>query len=107
MIPITVIIHTKNEEINLPFALSNVTNWASQICVIDSESKDSTQDIARRYNVELLSRPCTRRGLVEQRNWALDNIIFKNEWVFILDADEIISEELKFEIENLVKHFRI
>ena len=102
MIPVTIIIHTLNEEINLPYALENVTNWASQVCVVDSESNDKTCEIAQKYKADLYSRACDRKGLVNQRNWALDNINFKNEWVFILDADELMDDELKLEIENIL-----
>ena len=96
--PVTIIIHTLNEEENLPHALDNVIGWANQVCVVDSESTDRTQAIAREKGAELYSRTCTRQGLVDQRNWALSSIPFQNEWVFVLDADEIMEESLKSEV---------
>ena len=100
--PVTVIIHTLNEEVNLPFTLSNVVGWANEIFVVDSQSTDRTVELARAFGVETVSRECSRESLVEQRNWALDNLPIKNEWVFILDADEMMPEELKSEVECLV-----
>lgn len=101
-VPVTIIVHTLNEESNIHHCLDNVIDWANQIVVVDSNSTDNTQNIAREYGVEIISRPCSRGGLVEQRNWALNTIKFKNEWVFILDADEIIDDVLKKEVEQIV-----
>lgn len=101
-VPVTVIIHTLNEEINLPHALKSVIGWAEQVCVVDSGSADHTQQIAREMGAELYSRECSRVGLVDQRNWALEIIPFRNDWVFILDADERIEPGLKDEVEGIV-----
>lgn len=103
-VPVTIIIHSLNEEVNIPFALDNVISWANQVCVMDSDSTDGTQRIVREKGAELYSRSCTREGLVEQRNWALENIPFRNEWVFILDADEQMEPELQAEVERLIRN---
>jgi glycosyltransferase involved in cell wall biosynthesis len=103
-VPITIIVHSLNEEVNIPFVLDNVVGWADQVCVIDSDSSDGTQRIVREKGAELYSRACTREGLVEQRNWALENIPFRNEWVFILDADEWMEPEIKSEVERLIRN---
>jgi glycosyltransferase involved in cell wall biosynthesis len=100
--PLTVIIHTLNEEVNLPFTLRNVVGWADQIFVVDSQSTDRTLELARSFGVETVSRECSRESLVEQRNWALNNLPVTNDWVFILDADETMPEELKSEVARLV-----
>ena len=50
-IPITVIIPTKNEELNLPRCLNNLSNF-SQVIVVDSESTDKTPAIAKKFGVE-------------------------------------------------------
>lgn len=102
-VPVTVLVHCKNEEVNLPYCLRSITGWADQIIVVDSDSTDRTQDIARAYGAELISRPCTRRELVEQRNWALDEAPIRHAWVFILDADEEMTAELAAEVEAIVR----
>lgn len=101
-VPVAIIIHTLNEEINLPHALNSVVGWAEQVCVVDSESDDATQEIAKRKGAELYSRTCNRDGLVAQRNWALDNLPLRHEWVFILDADESMEDTLKAEVKAIV-----
>jgi glycosyltransferase involved in cell wall biosynthesis len=97
-VPVTVLVHALNEEINLPHALRDVVGWAAQVFVIDSASCDKTAELARAAGVTVVSRPCTRTRLVEQRNWALETLPIDHEWVFILDADETMEPPLKEEI---------
>lgn len=104
---LSVIIHTLNEELNLPHAINSVKEWVTEIFVVDSESIDLTQQIALDYNCSLIVRKCNRTSLVEQRNWALENLNFKTDWVFILDADEIVDEQLKNELFYLFNSGKI
>ncbi|MGQ0703331.1 MAG: glycosyltransferase family 2 protein [Gemmatimonadales bacterium] len=101
-VPITVLVHALNEEVNIPHTLRDVVGWADQIFVIDSESSDRTAEIAGEAGATVVSRPCTRSTLVEQRNWALDNLPIAHEWVLILDADETMDPELKAEVAAAV-----
>lgn len=101
-VSLTVLIHCKNEETNLPYSLRSVVGWADQVIVVDSDSEDHTQEVARAYGAEVVSRPCTRRGLVDQRNWALRTAPIRNSWVFILDADEEMTTELREEVALIV-----
>lgn len=98
---VTVLIHTLNEEANLPSSLASVVGWADQVIVVDSESQDDTVKIAKQAGAEVAIRKCNRAGLVEQRNWALASLLLRNAWVLILDADERPSAQLKKEIEML------
>jgi len=95
-IPISVLILTRNEEVNIGQALENVCGWADQVFVVDSYSTDKTLDIARTMGTEIVQNPW--HGYAAQKNWALDNLNFRNEWVFVLDADELLSDELKQEV---------
>ena len=52
---IEVIIPVKNEEINLPFALASVQEWADRVWVIDSESTDKTCEIAKNAEANIVS----------------------------------------------------
>jgi hypothetical protein len=38
----------------------------------------------------------------KKKNWALENLPFKNEWVLILDADEVLPAEAATEIANAI-----
>jgi len=93
---IEVIIPVKNEEINLPFALASVQEWADRVWVIDSESTDKTCEIAKDAGAEVVVKPWL--GYAKQKNWALDTLDLKADWVFFLDADEAILPELRNEL---------
>ncbi len=93
---IEVIIPVKNEAKNLPFALQSVVEWADKVWVIDSESTDETCAIAEKAGAEVVVQPWL--GHAKQKNWAIQNLDIKADWVFILDADEAILPELKAEL---------
>ena len=98
--PISVLILTLNEEANLPACL-DALRWCDDIVVLDSHSKDRTVEIAERYGARVFSR--TFDDFAQQRNYALQNIPFKNEWIFHLDADEIMTEGLRSEMEQNIQ----
>lgn len=93
---IEVLILTYNEEQNLPHALASVRGWASNVWVVDSGSTDATRRIAEEAGAKFVERPWL--GYAQQKNWALDTLPFKSDWIFILDADEAITPELRKEI---------
>ena len=92
----SVIIPTKNEEANLPFALASAVGLAKQVFVLDSGSTDVTEKIARDAGAQFVYQPWL--GYARQKNWGLDNLPIKTPWVFILDADEIITGALATEL---------
>ena len=93
---IEVIIPVKNESINLPYALASVVEWADRVWVVDSESTDDTCAIAKKAGAEVIIQSWL--GYAKQKNWAIDNLDIKADWVFILDADEVILPELREEL---------
>ena len=52
MIDVTVIILTKNEEINLPDCLKSVQGFANRVVVVDSGSTDGTEAIAKEFGAD-------------------------------------------------------
>jgi glycosyltransferase involved in cell wall biosynthesis len=82
---------TLNEEHNLPRALASLREIADQIVVVDSGSTDRTEEIAREYGAEFLTRPWTDYS--EQKNYAAS--CAQNEWILSLDADEELSSALQ------------
>ena len=96
---ITVIILTKNEELNIEKAIVSAKQIAQRIIVVDSGSSDKTMDIAKATGAETFYHDW--EGHAKQFNWALDNCGIKTEWVFRLDADERISNELAEEINKV------
>lgn len=98
MTDLTVIILTKNEELNIEKCILSVKNIAKRIVLIDSFSTDSTLKIAEALGVEVFEHNFVNHA--DQFNWALDNINFNTEWIMKLDADEYILPELATEINN-------
>lgn len=90
------IIPTFNEEKNLPHALKSICEWADAVHVVDSESTDRTREIAEAHGANVVVQPWL--GHARQKNWAIDNLPLKADWIFILDADELILPELRDEL---------
>ena len=96
--PVSVLIFTLNEELNLPACLNSL-EWCDDVVVIDSFSTDNTVDICRRGQVRVVQNTFT--GFGDQRNFALQNVELKHDWVLILDADERVPQELARELSAL------
>ncbi|HNB58789.1 MAG TPA: glycosyltransferase family 2 protein [Phycisphaerales bacterium] len=93
---VEVMILAHNEAANLPHSLASVIGWADAVYVVDSGSNDGSQEIASRMGAQVVHRPWL--GYARQKNWALEHLPFKSDWIFILDADESITPELKDEL---------
>ena len=93
-IPLTVVVITKNEENNIDECLGSVHGWVDEIIVVDDESTDKTVTLAQKYTDKIFFRRMDNEG--RHRNLAYAQA--KNEWVLSLDADEMVSGELKEEI---------
>jgi glycosyltransferase involved in cell wall biosynthesis len=91
---LSVILITKNEEANLKDCLESVS-FADEIIVVDSQSSDKTQEIARSFGAKLeITSDWPGFGL--QKNRALS--LATQDWVLSIDADERVTPELKQEI---------
>lgn len=101
-VPVSVVMHCLNEEVNIRRALSNALAWADEVFVVDSGSTDTTLDIVTGLGVTPVQRKHARHELTEQRNWALRTLPFKHEWVYIQDADEVVPRELASEIAEAI-----
>lgn len=95
---ITVLINTLNEQDNIADCIKSVS-WADEILVVDMHSDDKTRNIAEKLGARVLLH--RRVGYVEPaRNYGIKKA--KNNWVFVVDADERIPAELGKEVENIV-----
>lgn len=102
MIPVTVIVTTRNEEVNIEKCLRSIHGFVDQIFVIDSESKDQTVPIARQYADEVYNLPYVHDAIIPWIfQWGLDNLLIRDEWVMILEADQELTPELKQELQTL------
>lgn len=87
---LSVIIITFNEERNIRRCIESVKDLADEMIVVDSMSTDSTEKICNTLGVRFISQKWL--GYSEQKNFA--NSLASNDWVFSIDADEAVSEEL-------------
>ncbi len=99
-VPVSVIIPVKNEAENLRRCLPALA-WADEIFVIDSQSTDETAEIAAEYGAAVVQFHFNGT-YPKKKNWALENLPFRNEWVLIVDADEVVVPELADEIARRV-----
>ena len=95
---LSVIITTFNEEANIARCIESIQAIADDILVVDSFSTDKTLSVAAAYPVRMKQR--IYKGPADQKNWAIPQA--KNEWIFLLDADELATPELCTEIANML-----
>ncbi|MEP6686167.1 MAG: glycosyltransferase family 2 protein [Verrucomicrobiota bacterium] len=99
-VPVSILIPIKNEAANLPRCLGCV-RWADEIFVVDSQSKDGSAQIAEQHGAHVVQFAFNATW-PKKKNWALENLPFRNEWVFILDADEVLPDEAAAEFSNAI-----
>jgi len=99
-LPVTVLLAAKNEAVNLPRCLAALRP-ARRVVVLDSPSTDTTADIARGYGAEVVQFDY-RGGYPKKRQWALETLTIDTPWVFLLDADEVVPEDLWREIPEAI-----
>ncbi|MFT6286148.1 MAG: glycosyltransferase involved in cell wall biosynthesis [Alcanivorax sp.] len=93
---ITILLSVRNEEANLPKCLSALAS-ASRIVLLDSHSDDATEQIAASFNAEVVQFDYSG-GYPKKRQWGLNELDITTEWVFLLDADEVVPPQLWEEI---------
>ena len=99
--PISVVINTYNAEKHLAQVLDAVKDF-DEVVVCDMESTDSTLDIARKYGCRITTFPKGNITIVEPaRNFAIQQAT--HEWVLVVDADEIITPELREYLYNRIE----
>jgi len=101
-IPVSVLVVTKNEERRIERCLSQLSEFA-EVIVIDSNSRDATQDIAKRLGARVI--PYEWNGAYpKKRQWVLDTQNIGCNWVFWLDADEVLGCDIIQEIKDLYEY---
>jgi len=95
---ISAVILTKNEERNIKRCLLSVA-FCDEVLVVDDNSIDKTVSLARKAGARVLGH-LLKGNYARQKNWALTKA--KNHWVLFVDADEVVSKELKKEISKRV-----
>ncbi len=104
---LSVFLITKNEEERLPATLKAAADIADELIILDSGSTDNTKVIAEKHGAQFHVRAFDGFG---QQKLAAQNLC-RHKWVLNIDADEVLSEELKTEIRDFlndaekVEHF--
>lgn len=99
MLDLTVIILTKDEKIHIKRCLDHLKSLTDKIIVVDSQSSDGTQEIAKAMGAEVIEHNWLGNQAA-QFNWALDNLKIDTKWILRLDADEYLLPELINEIKR-------
>jgi glycosyltransferase involved in cell wall biosynthesis len=95
-VPISTVILTRDEELNLPACLASLADVVGEIVVVDSGSTDATRAIAARFGARVVEHEF--HGHSAQWQWALRELPLRHEWVLGLDADQRLTPELAAEL---------
>jgi len=95
---LSTIIITKNEEHNIRRCLESV-KWTDEVIIYDSGSQDNTINICKEYNCEIYNHNVWE-GFGKAKHEAV--CLAKNDWVFVIDADEECSEGLQKKILSIL-----
>src|SRR6266508_1216196 len=93
---ISATIITFNEQENIRAACESVA-WADEILVVDSQSTDQTREIAERCGARVINRKWP--GFAAQKQFASEQAL--HDWIFSLDADERVSDQLRYSLTSL------
>jgi glycosyltransferase involved in cell wall biosynthesis len=100
--PLSILVVTMNEERNIAACLDSIVGWADDIVVVDSGSGDRTLAL------------CGERGLTpvfhayidhrSQMQWAMTSIPWKHDWLLLLDADHVVTDEFKGAVSAMLRN---
>jgi glycosyltransferase involved in cell wall biosynthesis len=96
---LSVVLATRNEELNLEKCLQAVKHIADEIVIVDEKSGDDTLNIARKFKAKVISVEHQDNFHIN-KNIAIDKAT--GDWILQLDADEVVSKELAHEIKTIV-----
>ena len=96
---ITIIIPARDEELHIARCVESARQLG-RVIVVDSGSTDATREIAASCGAEVVEHAW--EGHAAQKNWALDHLDLRADWVLFLDADEYLLEETVTEVRGAV-----
>lgn len=98
---LSVVLATRNEELNLKRCLEAVADIADEIIIVDEQSTDRTVEIAKHFKAKIIEVEHQLNFHIN-KNIAIDKA--KCDWILQLDADEVVSPQLKSEIVQVLEH---
>src|SRR6266536_1744585 len=99
-VPLSVLVPVKNEAATLRDCLASVS-FAEEVVVVDSASTDGTTAIAEAAGARVVQFVWNGK-FPRKKNWALENVLWQNEWILIVDADERVTPQLEREIREAI-----
>jgi len=105
VLPVTVIIPTRNEARNLPRCLKALRG-VGEVYVIDSQSTDETCTIAESLGAKVVQFRY-QGGWPKKRQWAMDTLPLAYDWILLLDADEVVTPQLAEEIGRAIQNSEV
>ena len=100
---ITVIIPAFQEEMQIEQCISSVIRWCNEVVVVWMGT-DKTGEVARKLGATVYTRNTSSqpnfKKVQENINWAVEQV--KTDWILRIDADEVVTEKLKNEIQNVL-----
>lgn len=93
---------TKNNARSIRYAIESIIEYVDELIIIDSGSEDGTQDIARHYTDKIIYNKF--EDFSAQRNFAIKQC--KYDWIFFLDADEVVGENFPEALKYLGGKYR-
>ncbi|HEV2813919.1 MAG TPA: glycosyltransferase family 2 protein [Solirubrobacteraceae bacterium] len=99
-IPVSAIVMTKDEEGNIERCLRSLERF-DQVFVVDSDSQDRTVELAEALGATVVPFRWNRQ-YPKKKQWCLENLPFRHEWVIYVDADEEMTPEAADEIERTI-----
>ncbi len=101
-VPVSVVVAVRNESARIVRCLEALQSF-DEIVVVDSGSTDGTQDLAGRSGATVV--PYIWDGTYpKKRQWCLDHLKLRHDWIFFVDADEIVTEDLVAELQALFQN---
>lgn len=100
-LPVTAIVSTKNESLAIRSCLDHLAEF-DQVIVVDSMSADNTVELSRAVSgVEVVDFEWNG-SYPKKKQWCLNQLNIRNQWILFVDADEYPTPELLGEIHEIV-----
>jgi len=98
--PLSILVLTFNEEANVGSCLESVVHWADDVRVLDSGSTDRTLAMCEAFGVAATVHPYVDHR--SQLTWGITQLPWRHDWLLLLDADNVVTGELKREIDGML-----
>src|SRR3989344_4068797 len=102
---ISVVVSAYNEEKQINDCLISAKKIADEIIFIDNQSTDATSKIAKKYTKKIFKKVNDPVMIDKNKNYGF--LKASGGWIFSLDADERIPDELASEIKRAVQNTKI